>query len=145
MKSTSKKGARPTTKALNDDPDPLGFAAKLEEAYYAQLHAILRKNLIVGLPPPVLRRIVDVGTAQGEPVTVPLTITVHPREASGFALVFGELDPFYLPLDPSSRPSLPSLFPEEPVRPPVRPKRRLGKGKRKLGPGTGPHFSIFDR
>jgi hypothetical protein len=147
MKTTSKKKkfARPIARTTSEDADPLGFAAKLEEAYYAQLLAVLRRNLIVGLEPRVLRRIADVGTAQGRPVTFPLTITVHPRDASGFALVVGELDTFYLPLDSSSDPSLTSLFPEKPVPPPVRPKRPQGNRKRKLGPWLGRHVSIFDR
>ena len=65
---------------------PLGFAAKLADAYHAQLRAFLRRNLlVVGLKPAVLRGIVDAGTIQGGPVSFDLTITVHPRNASGFA------------------------------------------------------------
>jgi hypothetical protein len=144
MKTTSKKFARPIARTPSEDADPLGFAAKLEEAYYAQLLAFLRKNLIVELAPAVLRRIADVGTEQGGPVTFPLAITVHPRDASGFARVVGELDRYYLPPDFSADPILPSLFPEKPVQA-VWPKRPLGKRKRKLDPWTGPRFSIFDR
>jgi hypothetical protein len=117
MTLTSKKRARPTTRAPQKDADPLGFAAKLADAYQEWLRSLLRDCLLVSLKPPVLRRIADVGTAQGEPVTIPLAITVHPRDASGFALVVGELDTFYLPLDYSSDPSLTSLFTEKPVQP----------------------------
>ena len=94
----------------------------------------------------MLRRIADVGTAQGEPVTFPLTITAHPRDASGFALVVGELDTFYLPLDYSSDPSLTSLFTEKPVQPPVRPKPKMPLRKRrpKLRSWGGTHTSLFD-
>ena len=104
------------------------------------------RHLLVRLKPPVLRRIADVGTAQGEPVTFPLTITVHPRDASGFALVVGELDTFYLPLDYSSDPSLTSLFTEKPVQPPVRPKPKMPLRKRrpKLRSWGGTHTSLFD-
>ncbi len=44
----TKKVARPTSRTPQEDADPLGFAAKLREAYYAQLRAFLRKNLLVG-------------------------------------------------------------------------------------------------
>jgi hypothetical protein len=146
MKSPSKRSVRPTISTPNDDPDPVGLfpelSAKLEEAYHLGLRAFLRQNLLVeGLAPAVRRSILDVGTAQGRPVSFPLTITVHPRDASGFARVVGELDTFYLPLDYSSDPSLTSLFPEK--QPPVRPKRPRGNRRRKLRPWTGPTGSLF--
>ncbi len=47
-----KKVTRPTIRTPNEDPDPLGLfaalCAKLEDAYYAQLSVLLRKNLMVG-------------------------------------------------------------------------------------------------
>jgi hypothetical protein len=98
MKSTSKKGARPTTKALNDDPDPLGFGttlaeiiAELKDAYRARLHAFLRVFLLVRLAPAVLRTIFDAATTQGGPVSFDLRITVYPRNALGFFRVVGAL------------------------------------------------------
>src|SRR5260370_15822406 len=116
MKWPSKKFVRPTTRTPSEDPDPLGFGrkiaevyAELEHAYHAGLRTCLLKFLLVRLEPPVLRLIADVGTTLGRPVRFPLTITVHPRDASGFALVVGELDPFYLPLDYPLDPSLTSL------------------------------------
>ena len=68
----SKKVTRPTTKALNDDPDPVGFGttlaeiiAKLKDAYRARLHAFLRVFLLVrtraGCAPDHFRRGNDAG------------------------------------------------------------------------------------
>jgi hypothetical protein len=99
MALTSKKGARPTTKALNDDPDPVGFGrvfaeiyAKLEEAYHAQLRAFLRRNLLVGgLAPAVRRRIFAAVTARGRPVDADFRITFYPPDASGFFRADGAL------------------------------------------------------
>ena len=94
----SKKVTRPTTKALNDDPDPVGFGttlaeiiAKLKDAYRARLHAFLRVFLLVKLAPAVLRTIFDAATTQGGPVSFDLRITVYPRNASGFFRVVGAL------------------------------------------------------
>ena len=92
MTSPLKKLAQPTTRKPNEDPDPLGFAAKLEEAYQEWLRALLRDNLIVKLKPAKLRGVVAAGTARGQPVSFPLTITVDPGDASGFARVVGKLE-----------------------------------------------------
>jgi hypothetical protein len=93
MALTSKtKLARRTTRKPNENPDPLGFAAKLEEAYQEWWRAFLRDNLIVKLKPAKLRGVVGAGTARGEPVSFPLTITVDPGDASGFARVVGKLE-----------------------------------------------------
>ena len=93
MTLTSKKFARPTTTAPNDGPDPVGLlpalVAELKDAYHAQLRALLRKFLLVRLEAAVRRRILEAGTAQGGPVSFDLRITVHPRDASGFARVVG--------------------------------------------------------
>ena len=150
MTFTSKKFARATIGTPEEDADPLGFAAKLEEAYHVRLRAFLRDALIVRLKPAKLRGVVDAGTIQGGPVSFPLTITVYPRDASGFARVVGELETADLPLDfssidPADGPFLTSLFTEKPVRPPVRPKRPPGKRKRKLRPWTGRPFSMFEK
>ncbi len=66
--------------------------AKLAEAYHVRLRAFLRRFLLVSLEPAVLRGIVDAGTTHGGPVSFPLTITVHPRDAKGFARVVGKLE-----------------------------------------------------
>jgi hypothetical protein len=95
MALTTKKFARPTTTAPNDGPDPLGLlpalSAKLKEAYYVRLRAFLLKFLLVRLEAAVRRRILEAGTAQGGPVSFDLRITVHPRDALGFARVVGAL------------------------------------------------------
>jgi hypothetical protein len=95
MKPTSKKLARATIRTPNEDADPLGLFpalyARLKEAYYARLRAFLLKFLLVRLEAAVLRGIVDAGTIQGGPVSFPLTITVYPRDAHGFARVVGKL------------------------------------------------------
>jgi hypothetical protein len=73
MALTSKtKLARRTTRKPNEDPDPLGFAAKLEEAYQEWWRAFLRDNLIVKFKPAKLRGVVGAGTVRGEPVSFPL-------------------------------------------------------------------------
>ena len=93
MALTSKtKLPRSTTKTPSEDADPLGFAAKLEEAHQEWLRVFLRDNLIVKLKPAKLRGVVGAGTARGEPVSFPLTITVDPGDASGFARVVGKLE-----------------------------------------------------
>ena len=65
--------------------------AKLEEAYHARLRVFLLKFLLVRLKPALRRRIIKAATAQGRPVSFDLRITVHPRDASGFARVVGAL------------------------------------------------------
>ena len=96
--ATAKKVVRPPIKPPNPDPDPVGFAqvlaetsAQLEEAYHTRLRALLRKFLLVRFEPAVLQRIVDAGTAQEWPITLPATLSVYPRDASGFARVDGAL------------------------------------------------------
>jgi hypothetical protein len=42
------------------------------------LRSLLRDNLIVKLKPAKLRDVVGAGTARGQPVSFPLTITVDP-------------------------------------------------------------------
>jgi hypothetical protein len=96
MKATSKKLVRPTSRTPQEDADPVGLFpalyAKLKAAYHAQLRAFLRRNLLVGgLEPAVLRRIVAASTIQEAPVSFDLRITVHPRDARGFAPVVGTL------------------------------------------------------
>ncbi len=56
MALTSKKVARPTTRRLNEEPDPVGFGttlaeiiAELKDTYRARLHAFLRVFLLVKL------------------------------------------------------------------------------------------------
>jgi hypothetical protein len=132
MKSTSKKVTRPTTKALNNDPDPVGFGttlaeiiAELKDAYHARLHAFLRRFVLVRFEPAVHRRVVDAGTNHGGPVSFPATITVYPRDATGFARVVGKLEtPFPEPSDehlPDEQPDdpegvyVPSMFTGKPV------------------------------
>jgi hypothetical protein len=119
----SKKLAQRTIPTPKPHPDPLGIAKvvaeispRLEEAYYAWLNALLRKFVLVGFEPAVLQRIVDAGTAQGRPVTVHVTLTIHPRDASGFARVDGALKTPAAkrrpddPDDPEYGPSMKSLF-----------------------------------
>jgi hypothetical protein len=98
MALISKKGARPTTKALNDDPDPVGFGrvfaeiyAKLEEAYQARLRVFLLKFLLVKLKPAVRRSIFAAVTARGRPVSFDFRITFYPPDASGFYRAVGAL------------------------------------------------------
>lgn len=132
-----KKVTRPTIRTPNEDPDPLGLfaalCAKLEDAYYAQLSVLLRKNLMVGgLEPAVLRFIVDAGTAQGRPVSFPATLIVHPRDATGFALVVGRLetpipDLSDQPDAPGDGPYINGLFGPVRMRRPKRGWRRFGR------------------
>jgi hypothetical protein len=94
------------------------------------LHAFLRVFLLVRLAPAVLRSILDAVTARGRPVSFDLTITVHPRNASGFFRVVGALKPPW-DEDPPDDPEyyVHSIFSKEPVRvgPPKRGRRRLGR------------------
>jgi hypothetical protein len=139
LKST--KLAQPTSRTHNEEPDPVGFGtplaemiAELKDAYHARLHAFLRVFLLVRLAPAVLQSILDAATAQGGPVSFDLTITVHPRSASGFFRVVGALKP---PSDELSDEPLPdepeyyvhSIFSDVPVRvgPPKRGRRRFGR------------------
>jgi hypothetical protein len=99
MPSKSKTLARPTSRAQSQSTDPLGFApllaeisAQLEEAYQERLHDLLRQHLLVRFESAVLQRIVDGGTAQEWPVTLPATLIVYPRDASGFVRVDGALE-----------------------------------------------------
>jgi hypothetical protein len=85
MKSMSKKGARPTTQALNGGPDPVGFArvlaeiiAELQDAYRARLHAFLRMFPLLRLAPAVRRSIFAAVTARGRPVSFDFRITFYP-------------------------------------------------------------------
>jgi hypothetical protein len=130
MKPTSKKVARPTISSPPlQDPDPLGFfpaiSARLQEAYRKWLHTLLRDYLLVKVEPHVRRRLLDAGTAEGLPVSFSLTITVHPRDSSGFARVVGALEtPFpdqHSPDDPDGT-YVTSLFTGKAVWMP-RPKR----------------------
>ncbi len=141
MKTTSKKSARPIARTPQEDADPLGFAAKLEEAYHAQLRAILRRNLLVRFEPAVLRGIGDGGTNHGGPVSFPATLTVYPRDAHGFARVVGELETPVAELtaetEPDEQPDDPegvyitSMFTGKPVWV-ARPKRGWrGRGPRR--------------
>ena len=98
MVLTSKRHARPTTKAPNDDPDPVGFGttlaqmiAELQDAYRARLHAFLRKFLLVQLAPAVRRHIFATVKAQGGPVTFDFRITFYPPDASSFFRAVGAL------------------------------------------------------
>ena len=92
------EGCSAADQAPNQDPDPVGFAqvlaetsAQLEEAYQTQLRAFLRKFLLVRFEPAVRRSISAAVTAQGGPVTLPATLTVYPRDASGMVRVDGAL------------------------------------------------------
>jgi len=98
MISKLKKVARPTTKAPNEDPDPVGFGttltqmiAGLEVAYRARLHAFLRKFTLVTLAPAARRQVFSAVTAQGRPVSFDLRITFYPPDASGFCRAVGAL------------------------------------------------------
>jgi hypothetical protein len=138
MTLKSKKSARPIARTPKEDADPLGFAAKLTEAYHAQLRAFLRRNLLVGgLAPAVRRRIFAAVTARGRPVDVDFRITFYPPNASGFFRADGKLEtslaeisdehlPDQQPDDPEYGPWINGLF--GPVR-----ARRPKRGWRKLG------------
>ena len=98
MTSKLKKVARPTTKAPNDSPDPVGFGtslahmiAELQHAYRARLHAFLRKFTLLQLSPAVRRSIFAAVTAQGRPVSFDFRITFYPPDASGFLRAVGAL------------------------------------------------------
>jgi hypothetical protein len=140
MALISKKRARPTSRTPREEPDPVGFGttlaemiAELKDAYRARLHAFLRAFLLVRLAPAALRSVLDAATTQGGPVSFDLRITVHPRNASGFFRVVGELKP---PSDELSDEDLPdepeyyvhSIFSKEPVR-----MRRPKRGWRRFG------------
>ena len=93
-----KKVTRPTTKAPNDGPDPLGFGAtlaeiiaELQDAYRVRLHAFLRKFTLVRFEPAARRHIFAVVTAQGRPVSFDFRITFYPPDASGFYRAVGAL------------------------------------------------------
>ncbi len=103
---------------------------------------------IVELEPDALEAILDAGTTQGEPVSVHLEVTVHPRDSKGFVHVVGESEPSDLPQDFSSidledGPFDTRLFNEKPVQPPARPKRSLRKRGPKRRPWMGRPTSIF--
>ena len=106
------------------------------DAYYAQLSVLLRKNLMVGkLKPAVLRFIVDAGTAQGRPVSFPATLTVHPRDATGFALVVGRLETPFPDLSdqpdaPGDGPYIDTLFGERVPASLLKTRRRRGGRRR---------------
>jgi hypothetical protein len=137
----SKQSARPTI----PNPDSLGFfpalSAQLQQAYFAQLSAFLRRNLIVGgVAPAVLRSIFAAVQARGQPVSVDLRVTVSPPDASGFFPADGQLitpltelaaeaEPTAPDDDPEYGPSFTGLFGET-VRM-RRPKRGWGKGSRR--------------
>jgi hypothetical protein len=89
---------RPPIRTPHPDTDPLGFAqvlaetsAQLQEAYYAQLRAFLRKFVFVGFEPAVRRSIFAAVTARGRPVSVDFRITFYPPDASGLFRAGGEL------------------------------------------------------
>ena len=115
--------------------------AELKDAYHARLHACLRRFVLVRFEPAVHRRVVDAGTNHGGPVSFPATITVYPRDATGFAPVVGEQEtslaelsdehsPDEQPDDPEYGPYFIGLF-GEPVRM-RRPKRGWrGRGRRR--------------
>jgi hypothetical protein len=137
MKSPSKKLTPPTISTPQEDPDPVGLfpelSAKLKEAYHLGLRAFLRQNLLVRLKPAVRRRILDAATAQGGPVSFDLRITVHPRDASGFPRVVGELlsdehSPDQQPGAPGDGPYVVTLFGERvPVSQLKTKRRRFGR------------------
>ena len=92
----SKQRARPPLQS--QDPDRVGFAqviaeisAQLEEAYYAQLRAFLRKFVLVEFEPAERLRIRAAETTEDGPVTFLVALTVHPRDASGFPRLVGRL------------------------------------------------------
>ena len=140
MTLKSKKVTRPTIRTPKEDADPLGFAAKLAEAYHAQLRAFLRRNLLVGgLAPAVHRRIFAAVTARGRPVDVDFRITFYPPDASGFFRADGALktppadlwdedQPDEQPHDPEYGPWINGFF--GPVRA-RRPKRGWRRGGRR--------------
>ena len=86
---------RSAKRVAHEDADPLGLlpalAAKLKEAYSAQLRAFLRRYLLLTLAPAVRRRIFAAVTAQGRPLTLDFRITFRPPDASGFFRIDGEL------------------------------------------------------
>jgi hypothetical protein len=135
-----KKFARPIARTLKEDSDPLGFAAKLGEAYHAQLLAFLRKNLIVGgLAPAVRRSIFAAVTARGRPVSFDFRITFYPPDASGFyradgalktpvAELTAETEPDEQADAPEDGPYLISMFTGKPI-----PVSRLKTGRRRFG------------
>jgi hypothetical protein len=100
MTPTLKKFARPPVQLPHPDPDPLGFgqvlaeiSTKLAETYQERLDVLLSKYLLVEFEPAELQSIVDAGTAQEwPPVALPATLTVDPRDASGFVQVLGALE-----------------------------------------------------
>ena len=82
------------------------ISAQLEEAYYAQLRAFLRKFVLVEFEPAVRLRIRAAETTEDGPVTFLVALTVHPRDASGFPRLVGRLaTPFEEP-QPTNRPRL---------------------------------------
>jgi hypothetical protein len=109
--ATAKKVARPPIKPPNPDPDPVGFAqvlaeasVQLEEAHQERLRAFLRKFLLVEFEPAELQRIIDAGT-EWPPVTLPATLTIYPRDALGFAHVYGALPEESQPAGPPDDPA----------------------------------------
>ena len=114
----SKQRARPTVPTPEPDLDPLGFAqviaeisAQLEEAYYAQLRAFLRKFVLVEFEPAVRLRIRAAETAEDGPVTLPITLTIHPRDASGFPRLVGALETSFADPPPDEPDDAPEFGP----------------------------------
>ena len=98
--ATAKKVARPPVKHPHPDPDPdpMGFrrvlaeiSTKLTEIYQERLDVLLSKYLLVEFEPAELQSIVGT-TQEWPPVTLPATLTVYPRDASGVTRVDGALE-----------------------------------------------------
>jgi len=71
---------------------------QLQQAYYAQLRAFLRKFDPIRFEPAVRQRIRAAETASGGPATFLVALTVHPRDPSGFPRLVGRLPtPFEAP------------------------------------------------
>ena len=79
--------AEAIAKALRGRRARSGWTAR----YHARLRVFLLKFLLVRLKPAARRRLIEVPTAQGRPVSFDLRVTVHPRDAHGFARVVGAL------------------------------------------------------
>ena len=111
--ATAKKVARPPVKHPHPDPDPdpMGFrrvlaeiSTKLTEIYQERLDVLLSKYLLVEFEPAELQRIIDAGT-EWPPVTLPATLTIYPRDALGFAHVYGALPEESQPAGPPDDPA----------------------------------------
>jgi len=115
-------------------------------------HFDRERHLLVEHEPEELKAVLAAGAMQGAPVSVTLTVTVYPPDATGFVRVVREpeacdLSKDFSSIDDEDGPSHKSLPSKKPLPPPVRPKKPLGKLKLKLKlkhrPWPGRPTSLF--